>query len=249
VDNDILAEGNITTFDKFVFAPDNDINSERWEISRTENGLNYAYHHQAQGQNDKSLDISNFLFIANDGRIGISNTSPTVNLDVNGSFKSQSANVTGTITGNALSAQSATITGAFTANGATITGALSAQSATIPTITGNTNVTGTLTASALNVQSARIDGTLCTKEVQVAATPCWPDFVFEEDYPLMSLPETEQFIKANKHLPNVPSAAEVEANGIHLGEMNAILIQKVEELTLYILDLQNQINELKYNKP
>ncbi|MCL2245540.1 MAG: hypothetical protein FWC10_00260, partial [Lentimicrobiaceae bacterium] len=59
------------------------------------------------------------------------------------------------------------------------------------------------------------------------------------------LPETEQFIKANKHLPNVPSAAAVEANGVNLGEMNAILIQKVEELTLYILDLQKQINELK----
>ena len=68
----------------------------------------------------------------------------------------------------------------------------------------------------------------------------------------MSLQETEHFIKANKHLPNVPSAAAVEANGVNLGEMNAILIQKVEELTLYILqqdkkitDLQNQMNELK----
>jgi cytoskeletal protein CcmA (bactofilin family) len=185
-------------------------------------------------------------------------------LDIAGSFRAITAAITGTFTAQsaiingdatfagAITAGSANITGAFTANGATITGALSAQSATIPTITGNTTVTGTLTANALNVQSARIDGTLCTKEVQVAATPCWPDFVFEEDYNLPSLSELEQFIKQNNHLPEIPSAQEVEANGINLGDMQSKLIQKIEELTLYILqqdkkitDLQNQMNELK----
>jgi hypothetical protein len=59
------------------------------------------------------------------------------------------------------------------------------------------------------------------------------------------LTELEQFITENKHPPNVPSAAEVEANGVNIGEMNAILLQKVEELTLYIINLQTQINELK----
>jgi hypothetical protein len=76
----------------------------------------------------------------------------------------------------------------------------------------------------------------------------WPDYVFHEDYKLLSLNEVEQYITENHHLPNVPSAAEVEANGVNIGEMNAILLQKVEELTLYIIDLQKQVDELKKTK-
>ncbi|MCL2290276.1 MAG: hypothetical protein FWC34_06155 [Bacteroidetes bacterium] len=93
------------------------------------------------------------------------------------------------------------------------------------------------------------DGLVCTREIRVSLQPdCWPDFVFENDYELRPLNEVEQFIIENKHLPNVPSAAEVEANGINLGEMNAILLQKVEELTLYIIQMQKEIDELKQAK-
>jgi hypothetical protein len=69
--------------------------------------------------------------------------------------------------------------------------------------------------------------------------------VFEKDYSLMSLQETETFIKENKHLPNIPSAAEVEENGIQLGEMNALLLQKIEELTLHMIEQQKLIEELQ----
>jgi hypothetical protein len=92
---------------------------------------------------------------------------------------------------------------------------------------------------------AQINGVLCAKEVLVKFALCWPDYVFNKDYKLLPLTEVEQFITENQHLPNVPSAAEVEANGVELGEMNAILLQKVEELTLYIIQLQKQIDELK----
>jgi len=64
----------------------------------------------------------------------------------------------------------------------------------------------------------------------------------------MSISEVEQFITENQHLPGVPSAAEVEANGVNLGEINLILVQKVEELTLYIIQLQKQMDELKQTK-
>ena len=73
----------------------------------------------------------------------------------------------------------------------------------------------------------------------------WPDFVFGNNYKLMNLYELEQYINTNQHLPDVPAAQEVSANGIDLGEMNAILLQKVEELTLHIIELQKQIDELK----
>ncbi len=76
----------------------------------------------------------------------------------------------------------------------------------------------------------------------------WADFVFEEDYKLPTLEEVEAHIKQNGHLKDIPSAEDVEKNGIELGEMNKLLLQKVEELTLYLIQLQKEINELKNDK-
>jgi hypothetical protein len=87
-------------------------------------------------------------------------------------------------------------------------------------------------------------GVVCAK-MSVLDIDSWPDFVFGDGYNLMNLYELEQYINTNQHLPNVPAAGEVSANGINLGEMNAILLQKVEELTLHIIELQKQIDELK----
>ncbi|WP_421762899.1 hypothetical protein [Ekhidna sp.] len=86
-----------------------------------------------------------------------------------------------------------------------------------------------------------VNGTIRTKEVKVEATN-WPDYVFEPDYDLRSLEETAAYIKSNKHLPEVPSAKEMEANGVQLGEMNMLLLKKIEELTLYVIE-QKKENE------
>jgi hypothetical protein len=79
-------------------------------------------------------------------------------------------------------------------------------------------------------------------------TTDWPDYVFGGGHRLMPLQEVEDYIKANGHLPEVPSADEAEADGVDLGEMNRLLLQKVEELTLYVIDLQKQLEELKSNR-
>jgi len=71
------------------------------------------------------------------------------------------------------------------------------------------------------------------------------DFVFDKDYKLMPLLDLSTFITENKHLPEIAPAAVMESEGINLSEMNAKLLQKVEELTLYVIDLQKQIDELK----
>ena len=73
----------------------------------------------------------------------------------------------------------------------------------------------------------------------------WADFVFEKDYDLPTLSEVEQFIQKNKHLPGVPSAKEVETNGMDVAETQAMLLQKIEELTLYIIQQQKEIELLK----
>lgn len=87
------------------------------------------------------------------------------------------------------------------------------------------------------------DGILTEKvKVAVKTTTEWADYVFADDYKLMTLSEVEKFTKENKHLPNVPSASEIVNGGLDVAKMDAKLLEKVEELTLYIIE-QNKINE------
>ena len=88
-----------------------------------------------------------------------------------------------------------------------------------------------------------VNGKILAKEIKVETG--WADYVFQEDYDLPTLKEVEQHIKENGHLPNIPSSEEVAENGIQLGEMNKLLLEKIEELTLYVIQQQKEINELK----
>ncbi|PRY93813.1 hypothetical protein BY457_1213 [Marinilabilia salmonicolor] len=82
-----------------------------------------------------------------------------------------------------------------------------------------------------------VNGTIRATEIKVVAQPA--DFVFEENYSLRTLKQVEEFIKQNKHLPDIPSANEMEASDVDLAVMNKLLLQKIEELTLYVIQ-QNQ---------
>lgn len=90
-----------------------------------------------------------------------------------------------------------------------------------------------------------VNGNVRAESVKVYTD--WADFVFEPSYDLPTLTEVEEFINANGHLKDIPSAAEVEANGIDLGEVNKLLLQKIEELTLYVIELNKEVQELKQN--
>ncbi len=91
-----------------------------------------------------------------------------------------------------------------------------------------------------------VDGTILAKEVRVSTDQNdWPDFVFEEDYHLKDLSEVEAYIKEHKHLEGIASAKEMEEQGVNLAEMNKLLLQKVEELTLYQIEKDKEVKELK----
>lgn len=100
-------------------------------------------------------------------------------------------------------------------------------------------------SSALNPsEKLAVNGLIHTKEVKVDLLN-WPDYVFEEGYNLPTLEEVESQIQTNGHLANIPSAKEVEENGVLLGDMNKKLLEKVEELTLYIIQMNKEIELLK----
>lgn len=116
---------------------------------------------------------------------------------------------------------------------------------TINGVNGNVGIGTTLTSNPNNYKFA-VNGTIGAKAVKVEITSTtWADFVFEKNYKLMPLNEIEKFININKHLPEIPSADEMGKNGLDVGEMMKLQMQKIEELTLYVIDLQKQVDEVK----
>jgi len=111
----------------------------------------------------------------------------------------------------------------------------------VVTIIGNGNV-GIGVSNPLN--KLDVNGLIHAKEVKVDLQN-WPDYVFKKEYGLMPLTEVEKFIKENGHLSNIPSASEVEKNGVKLGEMNAKFLEKIEELTLYVIQLNKELKQLR----
>lgn len=111
----------------------------------------------------------------------------------------------------------------------------------------NVMIDGMMTSQSIKVGDGLFcddEGNLLVKHLKVTLTD-WPDYVFSPEHRLLPLGEVEAYINEHSHLPGLPTAEEVELDGADLGEMNRLLMEKVEELTLYIIDLQKQIDELK----
>ena len=130
------------------------------------------------------------------------------------------------------------------------TGGVGATSPTAKMIISNSGQVGIGTSSP--GAKLAVKGDIHAEEVRVDLTVPGPDYVFEEDYDLPTLESLQNYIRENKHLPEVPSAKEMEANGIDLGVMNMLLLKKVEEMTLYQIELfeilkeqQKEIESLK----
>ena len=105
---------------------------------------------------------------------------------------------------------------------------------------GNVGIgTASLVGDGLTVNGAIRSEEIIVQNVDGA------DFVFNPDYNLMPLSEIEAFVKQNHHLPEIPSAAKMQANGVELGKMNMLLLQKIEELTLHVIRLNEEVKELK----
>lgn len=98
--------------------------------------------------------------------------------------------------------------------------------------------------SDLKASNVEIDGPLYAREVNVTLED-FPDYVFTNGHKLKSLDDLEKYIKENGHLPNIPTQREVKENGLNIGKMQAKLIEKIEEMTLYMIKIQKRIDELE----
>ncbi|MDP4209196.1 MAG: hypothetical protein Q8928_10320 [Bacteroidota bacterium] len=189
-----------------------------------------------------------FMTFMPTGQIGIGTTSPAYKLDVIGSFR---------VTGNSeLLGWSSKIYGNYDPNNYYLGHyAVSGSDGLDIHWYGGIRL-GDYTGNVMQISNGQIGigtstpaykldviGTIRAREIKVDLNGA--DFVFEKNYKLMPLTELEQFVKEQKHLPEVASAKEMEKNGTDLGNLNTKLLQKIEELTLYTIDQQKQIDELK----
>ena len=105
---------------------------------------------------------------------------------------------------------------------------------------------GTPITNNPNSYKLAVNGKIGAKDLQIeTSSTTWPDYIFEKSYDLPALSEVEKYVNENKHLEGMPSAEDVKKNGYSVNELNEALLKKVEELTLYVIKQQKQIDELK----
>ncbi|WP_298546651.1 hypothetical protein [uncultured Aquimarina sp.] len=179
------------------------------------------------------------LSINKTGNVGIGTTNPLAKLDVRGVIKTSHSdgryvNLFTSGDGNSyinITGGSATSRFGFQVDGSSKMSIMK---------NGNIGI-GTADTKGFKLGVA---GKIAAEEIKVALYNAWPDYVFENNYNLPTLQEVEHHIAEKGHLENIPSAAEVIENGIQLGEMNAKLLQKIEELTLYMIEQNKKTEKL-----
>jgi hypothetical protein len=117
---------------------------------------------------------------------------------------------------------------------------------TIDYDTGNVGIG--ITENVASGHKLSVNGKIAATEVRIQPQSAWPDYVFADEYELMPLEALKFEIEKNKHLPNIPSADAIHENGIQIGDMQTRMMEKIEELTLYILQLHEEIETLKKKK-
>jgi hypothetical protein len=201
--------------------------------------------------------IANGDSYINGGNVGVGKTNPSTRLDVNGSIQTSGQFILDNGTGNDIINKSATGNvrlgwGTYGIPGGAVLGTDGEQPLIFATAyaekmrmsaSGNLGI-GTSQPS----EKLSVNGNIKAKKVIVSQTN-WPDYVFDSAYSLRTLSEVEKFIIKNKHLPDIPSLKEVEGKGISVGDNQALLLKKIEELTLYLIDqhktIQNILTEQK----
>lgn len=211
------------------------------------------------------LSASVKMTINSYGNVGINTTTPAQKLDVNGGIQ-VSADPGLVLANSSLNYQGSGIVYGYMSRSAgsgssypwNVNGTIVFQSESLsgnggyafatgatPTvkmaILGNGNIgIGTVSPSA----KLSVNGDIVAKKLTITQTG-WSDYVFEKEYKLRSLQNLETFIKEKKHLPEVPAASEVEMKGVNVADMQALLLKKVEELTLYVIAQGKKIEELQ----
>ena len=130
-----------------------------------------------------------------------------------------------------------------TSGGELIFGTSTNEASGVLVLNGINNSVGIGTSDIPANAKLAVDGAIICEELRVRMSNLWPDYVFSDTYQLRSLEALEAHIEENHHLPGIPAAAEIEADGIPVGEMQKMMMEKIEELTLYVIDQNKQLKD------
>ncbi|MBN2610808.1 MAG: hypothetical protein JXB00_04550 [Bacteroidales bacterium] len=184
------------------------------------------------------------MYLSSNGRVGIGSMQPQELLEVKGGSISLRASSTEVGKLKFVKSDGIQQAGIFADRDGTRRLYFSTQADNTPNLFIDENGSIGINTVQCGDGKLAVNGKIIATAVEVKAYP-WADYVFDENYKLLRLEEVEQFILSNHHLPEVPSASEVEENGINVAEMNSILLKKIEELTLYVIELKKEIKELQ----
>lgn len=199
----------------------------------------------ADGQENTNNDPH--LYIGSSGNIGIGTTSGTAKLNVGGKILTSSSGVTAVLGG--LSEHGDSWLGTSSNHGLHI--GTNGTSYFYIDVNQNTYIginhteADQIRADLKSKYRLFVTKGILSEDYAIGPKSSWSDYVFDSEYQLRTIEELETFIKTNKHLPNVPSAKEVATEGYSQHEMNKALLEKVEELSLYIIKLQKEVELLK----
>lgn len=212
---------------------------------------------RTKGGSFAHLSVSNNLNVF--GKTGLGVISPEEKLEVAGNIKTtQNLIANGIISDTASFAKGVKINGNLVTDGNISSGTIytnaiklsEGQSLTIDnniSFAGNAVMNQTLTIGTTTVPSGysmAVKGKIIAEEIKVRRYDTWPDYVFDDNYKLKSLYQVEDFIKQHRHLEGIVTARQAEAEGVELGNLQAKLLEKVEELTLYLIELKKENDEL-----
>ncbi|HTF80118.1 MAG TPA: hypothetical protein VL947_00280 [Cytophagales bacterium] len=214
-------------------------------IAYTANGGSSQAWHYLTPAGDWKLNVNSGdrLTVGKTGLVGIGTTAPAFKLDVTGRIRlwnDAGGYGSGIWFRNLANTADPAFVGMENDNHIGFYGSTIGWAFKVNTVNGNVGI-GTLSTGTAYKLS--VNGSIRAKELVVETG--WADFVFDKSYKLRSLNEVESYINENKHLPDVPSAADVQANGVKVGEMETLLLQKVEELTLYVIELNKKVAALE----